>query len=397
MHRGSSSSCSLCRLYLRGSTAADHAAGYGNIRSATAVAARPKGNLRRRPSERMTVKQRSSRLSASFPIRRATALRRRSPGSQPGRSLWGQQRRRRSRHQHRWRRRWLLLRDRGQGRRGRHADDVVMDAEHAGRGRPVRGGVPGHQGQGGQRRSGHAAVHQAAHGAARPAAAPPTWRRSSTSTSRPSPSPTACSTCAPYGAAASRASSSTGPGRRSAARTARSGRPAGHRPDGHAVPQGHLRQVRHRRSPRPGTSSPPRRKLHAADPNIYLHQPRRQPGRPAGTGCSWQAGAKPVRSTPGKTHGRHQRQRRDVQEARPAYWGGLAKEGVVGDRPGLHRRLVPGSQQRQVRHLAHRRLGPGLPVGLGEDHRGQVAGGPAAAVGRRRPRLRATGAARPPR
>ena len=91
-------------------------------------------------------------------------------------------------------------------------------------GRALREEVPGDQGQGGQRRSGRAAVHQAAHGAEG------RQRRPGRGADRVPVHPDLHPHQQPAGPAAVRRggaeghSSSTGPGARSAARTARSGR-----------------------------------------------------------------------------------------------------------------------------------------------------------------------------
>ena len=100
------------------------------------------------------------------------------------------------------------------------------------------------------------------------------------------------------------------------------------------------------------------RKLHAADPNVYLtNLAANQNG--AWMGLLWQAGAKPYATT---GTGVVTVNVNDATSKKLAdYWGGLVKEGVVCADAGLHRPVVPGAQQRQVRHLAHRRLGAGVP------------------------------------
>ena len=100
-------------------------------------------------------------------------------------------------------------------------------------------------------------------------------------------------------------------------------------------------------------------------------------------GLLWQAGAKPY-VTPARATS-PSASTTTVSKKLGPYWGALAKEGVVASSRTSPTPGTPPST-RQVRHLAHRRLGPGLPPAR-QGHRGQVACGPAAAVGRRQAQL----------
>ena len=166
-----------------------------------------------------------------------------------------------------------------------HADVLDVGAEHQPGGGGLRAEVPGDQGQRGQRRAGPAAVHQAAHRAGRGQGYPGPGAGSSTSTSPRSRSLKSLVDLRPYGAAAHASrSSSTGPGARSPAERRDLRLSAGHRPDGHALPRGHLRQARHRPCPRPGTSSP-RRPASCTPPTRACTSPTWPTTRPApGTG-----------------------------------------------------------------------------------------------------------------
>ena len=142
---------------------------------------------------------------------------------------------------------------------------------------------------------------------------------------------------------------------------------------------------------RPGTSSP-RRPASSTPPTRTSTSPTSRRTRPAsGIGLLWQAGAKPFETSGRATSVIDQSERRDVQEARRV----LGRPDQGGRRsppmPDFTDAVVPGAQPGQVRHLAHRRLGPGLPRRQRQGHHGQVAGGAAAAVGRRQARLRQLG------
>ena len=159
---------------------------------------------------------------------------------------------------------------------------------------------------------------------------------------------------------------------------------------------GHLRQVRHRRCPRRGTSSPRRRASCTRPPRTSTSPTSRDNEAAAWHGLMWQAGSQAV-------HG-HRHHRRAVasttprRRRSPATGAALAKEGLVSTDPDFTDAWFQRLQQRQVRDLAHRGVGPGVPRPAAP-RRPPASGGP--------PRCRsgsagqasrpATGAARPPR
>ena len=144
-----------------------------------------------------------------------------------------------------------------------------------------------------------------------------------------------------------------GPGQRSERRSL--GDSAGHRPDGHALPRGHLRRARDRRTYDVGRVR--RRGPHTARgrshrlPDEPLAERRRRLARPALAGER-----KALRCLRRRDHGRDQRGRRGFEEGH----GVLGSAGAAGrdqHRPGLHRRLVHRLQQGQVRDLGSRPRG----------------------------------------
>jgi ABC-type glycerol-3-phosphate transport system substrate-binding protein len=125
-------------------------------------------------------------------------------------------------------------------------------------------------------------------------------------------------------------------------------------------------------------------KLHAADPDVYLtNLAPNQNG--VWMGLLWQAGAKPF-----ETQGAESVKisvNDDASKQVGEYWQGLIEDGTISTDPDL----VPGSGPRQVRHLADRRMGPGVPQRERRGHVRQVARGTAAAVGRGRAGVRQLG------
>ncbi len=77
------------------------------------------------------------------------------------------------------------------------------------------------------------------------------------------------------------------------------------------------------------------------------------------------------------------------------YWGALAKEGVIGVEPDFTDSWYAALNKGKYATWLTGAWGPGLPVRLRRGHRGQVARGPAAAVGLASPAR--DSAARPPR
>ena len=270
-----------------------------------------------------------------------------------------------------------------------NADGLGLDAGHRGRRADVREGVSEHQRQVQQRRPGRAALPEAPHGPASRARA--AGRRPDGVPVHPElhhhrrpAGPDALPAGRLPGAVSRvdleadqprrrRSTASRGTPARWASSTARtcSTRPAS--------PS----------RPRRGRSSPTAaRKYHEAEPGVLPGQHARQPDAAQWFGLFWQNGARPfagtaenltINLTDPKIEGGHR------------VLGRADQDGVDLHRRGLHRRLVPGPRQRQVRGLGLRRLGAGLPPGHGGQDLGQVARAPAAAVERGRRRVRQLG------
>ena len=159
-------------------------------------------------------------------------------------------------------------------------------------------------------------------------------------------------------------------------------RAVGHRPARLHLPQGPARQGRHHRAAqdvgrvrRRRRASTTRRTRSPTWPTC----PATQTGQ--WLGLFWQNGARPFSGTAENlTINLTDPKIKEVTE----FWDPL----IAGRRHlhgrGLHRRLVPGARQRQVRRLGLRGLGAGLPAGHGGQDLGQVARAAAAAVERGR-------------
>ena len=130
------------------------------------------------------------------------------------------------------------------------------------------------------------------------------------------------------------------------------------------------------------------RKLHAADPRSTSPTwPRTR------TASGWACCGRPApsRSPPPDPTSVTVNLNDATSKKLGTYWGGLIKEGVVSADPDFTDAWYQALEPRQVRHLAHRGLGPGVPDRQRRVHHGQVAGRAAAAVGRRQAGVRQLG------
>ena len=242
------------------------------------------------------------------------------------------------------------------------ADVLDLGSGHRARGGAVREEVPGHQGQGGQRRSGRPGVHQAAHGVEG------RHRRSRRGADRVPVHPDLHHHRQPAGPAPVRRGGAegqvrgldVGAGQRAQRRGL--GDPAGHRSDGHAVPQGHLRQVRH---PGPDDLGRVRRR----GPQAPRRQPERLPDQHRAESArrvarAAVAGGRQALREVRQEHHRHPASTTRRPRSSPRTGAGWPRRASSATEPDFTDPWFAGAQQRQVRHLAHRGLGTGLPLRL---------------------------------
>jgi multiple sugar transport system substrate-binding protein len=183
----------------------------------------------------------------------------------------------------------------------------------------------------------------------------------------------------PYGASANKGrSSSTGCG--AGDRVQRRGLrvPAGHRPDGPAVPRGHLRRSTASRSRRPGTTSR-RRPASCTQPTPgSTSRTCRTTTSGAWQGLMWQAGARPY-TVRGTSVGLAVDDAASKKVA--GYWGGLVSEGVVSTDPDFTNTWYTGLNTGKYATWLTAAWGPVFLTGTAKATIGQVAGRTAPAVG----------------
>ena len=159
------------------------------------------------------------------------------------------------------------------------------------------------------------------------------------------------------------------------------GDPAGRRPDGQPLPRGHPDRGGHHRAAGDVRGVRDRGAGGEGCDGLVHLQPRRHPGRPDDRLLL--AGGHQALRLRRRGDGEDRRQQRRGQGGRD-----LLDRADPGrphlDRRRLQRHLVPGPRERQVRRLAHRGVGAGLPAGHGREHVGPVARRAAAAVDRGR-------------